>query len=420
MKKTWMFALAIVALLMILPSQLPAQQQGGRLKFGNLTVLPSLETQGVYDDNIYMGNGKDYPADPAQTQTEKKESDWITHLKPGLALNYVLPERGSVNLGYQGDFAFYDKNTSNNWKNNQGSLMVDYKAPGGLILGVNELYVRSEDPYGSADQYNVGRVTKRWTNDLKTRVGYNIMANFRTFLYYNNYKQQYQDIADYSQDYTDNEFGVGAETRFLPKTWGFLRYHYGVRGYNTIPAGGTDAFNSDSKWHRVSTGLTWDADAKLSGELNVGYQWRKYDHEYTSAAHTSRRDDKNTWVAATSINFQPTVTTFFTFNLSRAVRDTASDTNELFTDTSVGVSVQQTILTKFALNAGLTYSKNEYNLPVANARTDDNYLANIGLDYNIQDWIGVGVAYNYNRKDSNIETNSFTDNKFMASLRLYY
>lgn len=410
----------IAALLLVfLPGNLPAQQ-GGNIKFGNLAIIPAIEGQAIYDDNIYRGTGRTYPTAP-QTDQEKKESDFIYHVKPGLLLNYTMPERGYINLGYQGDFAFYNKNNSNNWKNNQGLLDVNYTAPGGLILGINDLYSRSEDPYGSADQYNVGRVTKRWTNDLKTKLGYAFTTNFRTLLYFNHYKQKYDNsLLDYSQDYTDSEYGAGAEARVLPKTWAFTRYHYGVRKNNTNAPGQTDAFNSDAIWHRVNLGLAWDPGAKLSGELNFGYQWRKYDHQYTSAAQTTSREDKNTWVAATVLNFQATETTSLGLNITRAVRSTASDTNEQFTDTGIGITLSQKFLTKFVLMAGLSYSKNEYNLPVGTERVDDNYLANIGVNYNIREWMTLGIGYNYNRKNSNVEVQEFVDNQFLVSLKVVY
>jgi hypothetical protein len=413
------FTLAAILLITVTP-HLQAQQPGN-IKFGNLSVIPGIAAQGIYDDNIYMGNGRHYADDPAKTTAEKKESDWITHVKPSLLLNYLMPERGYVNLGYQGDFAFYNKNTANNWKNNQGNLDVNYQAPGGLIAGVAERYTRSEDPFGGADQYNIGRITKRWTNDVKTKFGFTIAENFRSLLYFNNYKQKYDNAAfDYSQDYTDSEYGIGAEVRILPKTWGFLRYHYGIRNYDTNAPGQTDEFNSAGKWHRVSTGLTWDPGAKLSGELNLGYQWKQYDHVFTDATQTIRRNDENTWVAATSVTFQATETTNLGMNLSRAVRNTASDTKEQFIDTGIGLTLQQKLLAKLSFNAGFTYSRNEYNLPVGHERADNNYLANIGLEYNIQEWLGVGVSYNYNRKDSSIETSEFVDNQFMTSLRIVY
>lgn len=420
MKRTLFLSCITGILLLAVPFQLQAQQ-GGKIKFGNLSVIPGVTVQGLYDDNIYRGNGKDYPGDPAKTLAEKKESDWITHVKPGLLLSYELPERGYINLGYQGDFAFYKTNDNNNWKNNQGNFDVNYLAPGGLIVGINELYVKAEDPYGSADQYNLGRVTKRYYNDLKTKVGYTVMSNFRSFLYFNNYKQKYDNsLFDYSQDYTDNEYGIGAESRFLPKTWGFLRYHYGTRKYDTNAPGQSDAFNSDSKWHRVNAGLTWDPGAKLSGEVNVGYQWRKYDHQFTDVLQTTQREDKNTWIAATAINFMPTEGTLIVLNITRAIRSTASDTNEQFVDTGIGLTLQQKLLLKLTLNAGVTYSRNEYNVPVGSERTDKNYLANIGLDYHIQDWMTFGIGYNYNRKDSNIDIQEFTDNQYMAQLKVVY
>jgi hypothetical protein len=419
MKKAEIITCITLVLLMFLPTQVQAQQ-GGKIRFGNLSVIPGIEMQGIYDDNIYKGSGKEYPSSRT-TREERKESDWITHAKPSLLLNYNMPERGYVNLGYTGDFASYDKNDSNNWKNNQGNLDVNYLAPGGLILGITDTYLNAEDPFGNADQYGQGRVTKRWTNDLKTKLGFNIMSNFRSFLYYNNFKQQYKDIQDFSQDYTDNEYGVGAETRFLPKTWGFLRYHYGERKYNTLGlTQTTDANNSDFKWSRVSAGLTWDPGAKLSGELNVGYQWLVYDHAWTDTG--VRREDKNTWTAATSINFKPTTTTNLALNINRAIRNSASDNNEQFTDTGISLQGQQQLLTKVSLIGSVGFSKNEYNAnPLTGiSRSDDNYTANIGLNYAIQEWMSVGVGYNYNRKNSNVDTEEFVDNQFMVSLKIVY
>jgi hypothetical protein len=407
-------------MLMVLPVQLSAQQ-GGKIKFGNFSLIPGIDLQGVYDDNIYTGNGKEY-ASPVVTRQERKESDWVSHVKPSLFLDYLMPgERGYARLGYQGDYAFYDKNTNNNWKNSSGLLDVDYRAPGGLILGIKDTYTNAEDPLGNADQYAIGRVTKRWTNTLGTKLGYHVATNFRTILYYNNTKQAYKDVNDFSQDYTDNEYGIGVETRLMPKTWGFLRYHYGQRKYDTLgPTQTTDAFNSDSKRSRVSAGVGWDPGGKLSGEINVGYEWLKYDHEFANAAGTSSRADANNWVAATSVSYEATATTTLGMSISRSVHTTASDTSDQFVTTGIGVTVSQKLLAKLTLTGGLNYSKSEYRLPLGSPRTDDNYLANVGLGYAIQDWVSVGVGYNFIRNNSTIETEDYTENQCMVWVKVAY
>ena len=160
----------------------------------------------------------------------------------------------------------------------------------------------------------------------------------------------------------------------------------------------------------------------MSGELNVGYQMLKYKNEYTNEFQTSRREDKDTWTAATAINFQATASTDLSLNISRAVRNSSSDNNEQFIDTGIGFNFKQKLLTKLSLTGGVTYSRNEYNTltPAGDLRKDDNYSANVGLKYDIQDWIGVGVGYNYSRKNSNAESNEYVDNQFMASLRIVY
>lgn len=387
--------------------------QGGNIKLGNLKIIPTLSTQAIYDSNIYMKNG-------SNDTTNKIERDWIYHVTPGIMLNYTIPERGHINLGYQGDWAFYDKNRNNNWKSQKALFDVDYQAPGGLILAVNNTWMTSEDPYGSADQYAVGRVTKRWTDDLKSKAGYNFGKVFKVLLYYNFYKQEYNDNVDYAQNYSNNEFGLGLETKILAKTWGFVRYHYGMRDYNTFYDGLTPDYNSNFKYHRANAGFTWDPSAKINGELNFGYMWKKYKNEFIDAAHSAGREDRNTWIAATSLTYKPFTTTSLTLTIDRALRDSNANTNEYFEDTGFGLNLRQTIFTKFVLMVGGQYSYNDYNLPVGSNRKDNNYNATASLDYNIQRWLTVGIAYKYSEKDSNIDTNDFKDHQTIATLKATY
>ena len=358
---------------------------------------------------------------------------------------YDLPERGGLRLGWQGDYAFYNTETANNWKNQFFNAGADYNAPGGLILKINNDFRLKEDPYGSPSQYALGRVTKRWENDLQTKLGMDWGNTFRTIALYNLYKQQYASNIDYTQNYINSEYGVSAEARISPKTWTFLRYLYGIRKYDsfygaqqegtgTYIAGISDDRKADNKYNQISTGLNWDPGAKLSGELSVGYMWKKFDNEFDR--NGNQRTDHNTWVAATNINFDATATTLLTLNVARAVRELASDNNVYFDDTSFGVNVRQTVLTKFFILGGVTYSMNQYNVTSAlpsnatasdtakyNAqerRFDQNYILNLGLEYKIREWMTAGLAYRFWKKTSNYEIYEFDNNQLMASLRITY
>ena len=98
----------------------------------------------------------------------------------------------------------------------------------------------------------------------------------------------------------------------------------------------------------------------------------------------------------------------------------SSITNEYYENTSLGMTLKQTIVRKFTLSAGFTYSYSDYNLPVVNPREDDNYGGSLDFEYQIQDWLSTGIAYDYSRKDSNYIANDYTVNQYMIFLKAEY
>lgn len=413
-KAAFIFCLA-ASLFIFLSAHVMAQ--GGKIQIGKLKIIPGVTLKGVYDDNIYLGNG-------TNNTTELEESDWITHVMPAIGFNYSFQERGSLFFGYQGDLAYYSDNNDNDWQTHKGLFTLNYQAPGGIIFGINNVYTDAEDPYGSDSQYKLGvPKTERWNNDLKTKIGYDFGNRVKVLVYYNYYKQDYDLEADYSQDYNFNEYGSGLQMRILPKTWGFIRYHYGEQDYFNCPAGTgvTESNDADFKWSRVNAGLTWDIGAKLSGELNFGFQWKEYDN--TLDPNGNKYEDEETWIAATAFNFTATPATTLSLSITRALRDSGSNTNEYFEDTGFTLSLTQILANKFTLGISGTYSQNDYNrAPVTGGekKEQENYLASIKLDYRIQDWLSAGVNYTYKTKESNYKADEFTDNQYMISLKAVY
>ncbi|MBW2002183.1 MAG: outer membrane beta-barrel protein, partial [Deltaproteobacteria bacterium] len=212
------------------------------------------------------------------------------------------------------------------------------------------------------------------------------------------------------------EFGAGFQMRLLPKTWAFFRYYFGERDYFTHPAGtGVNGANdSDFGWNRVNFGLTWESGAKLEGELNLGYQFM--DYENTVDVEGDRYDDKDTWIAATSITYTATPTLGLALRLTRALRETGSGDNEYFEDTGIGINIKKVIQPKFTLTVGGVYSVNDYNIP----REDDIYRFDAGLDYQIRERLTAGVDYRYKKQDSNYSENDYTDTQLIISFNAVY
>lgn len=414
MKKNILISFLVVSFLVFSTAGALAQERGGTLIFGNLVVTPGLTLQEVYDDNIYLGSG-------TNSTTESEESDWITHIIPSIMLDYSLHERGGIKLGYLGDFAYYKDDSNNDWKNHKGIFGLDYKAPAGLIVGIDNRYTRAQDPYSSENEYKLGiSQVKRWHNDLKTKIGYELQNQFRMLAYYNYYKQKYDDeIYDYTQNYDRNEVGAGIEKKILPVTWGFLRYFHGETDYYTHREGVTDSNDADFTYDSIKIGLAWDPGAKIEGELNFGYTWKKYDNHADVSGN--QYDDKTTWIASTLLSYEPTATTTLGLAIMRAMRDAGADTTEYFDDTGISINLKQVILSELSLLVGAAYSKHDYKNSINDhGREDDNYKARLGIEYLINEWLMAGADYTYREKDSSSGENDYKDNKFMVTLGLTY
>ena len=100
--KIKIFSMALgINLLMFL--SVSAMAQEGKIRIGNLKIIPAITLQEGYDDNIYLDNGNNNTTD---NTTELEEEDWITHFQPSILFNYDFIGRGGLALGYQGDLAY--------------------------------------------------------------------------------------------------------------------------------------------------------------------------------------------------------------------------------------------------------------------------------------------------------------------------
>jgi hypothetical protein len=385
----------------------PVMGETGKIKFGNLEILPAIGFDVTWDDNIFLRNGN-----PGLLNSVL--SDTIYKVKPALFFDYTFDGRGKMSLGYDGTLAYYDEYNYNDWESHKVPFKFDYKSPGGLIAGLDYLYEDTNDPFSNeADALNATLLpVQRDINDLGTELGYQFGETLKALGYYNYRNQRYSEpLINFSQDYDNNEGGLGVEARFLPKTWGFLRYHYGDRDYVTQTATVNDSNNSDYKYHRVNAGVAWDGGAKWTGEFNLGYKWQDYKNDFDSQGNAFA--DIGTWIADTYIGYQMTKVWKLGFTLSRDLKQTGSASLQYNEDTSVGLNVDYTAFEKTTVTAGYTYRRNDYNT----GRDDRIDQVDVGVKYKIQPWLVADATYLYKARDSTIIRNEYDDNQFMVGIK---
>lgn len=387
----------------------------GHIRYGNIKIYPLIALEGAYDDNIFLQSGHD------DTTNEAIVEDWITQILPALAVEYILPMRGNLRMGYEGDFAFYKDHDENDWQAHDLFLTGDYQAPGGLLARIYNKYSYTEDPYSSPTEFELGAPKiKRRHNNLHATLGWRFRNQLKILGFFNHYQQDYDAEQYFTQDHKNPEFGLGAELRVMPRTWAFGRYHYGQRDYFSHPAGSgsTEANDADFNWHRVNVGLTWDATAKLRGELNFGYFWKLYENEIDEYGNSYK--DLDTWIASTQIVYMPLPTTMLTLNIRRIPRHSYSTSNQYYNETGIWLALRQMFNTQIGIDAYAEYYYLDFNSPENDPREDNNYRTNIDLFYKIKDWLSIGTGWRFWQKDSNESLYSFTDNRVRMFIQAEY
>jgi len=397
----------------LLPAELPPDEPPFQreIRFGHLALIPSFSVEQVHNDNIYFANGRN-------KTTELKESDWIRHYKPGLLLDWELNGRGSLKLGYEGDFARYAKNNFNDWRTNRGLLDLNYETPGGLIVKIKNLFVDAQDPYGAPNEFGLGRKTMRWTDSCATAVGFKFSEDFKVLAFYNFFKQRYDSRSDFAQNYTSTEAGAGGEVKVADKTWLFLRAYSGRQGYDTHRTGITSSNDASFGWKKVTTGLNWDSAARFEGEVNIGYQWNSYDNSADRRGLPYK--DKSTWVADTSVKFLQSDSRSFNMKFARTMYQLSAGQNGYFTSTSLGFGLSQQMTPRMLLLAGCGYTKNNYisRYSAYKRRRDPIRQSHVSMHYLLSDWLAAGIEYRELANSSDRQTDQYRVKQLSFSLEI--
>ncbi len=388
-KQRWMCFLLVVFCLTALPAF--AEE---KIRFGWLQVEPTVGYQGEYNDNIYREN----------TNTV---DDYINTLSFGCNLRLQATRRDNfVNLGYHGDVVSYMDNNDNDYMAHNVDFGLGFKAPMGLYLKIDDQYLKTEDPYGSANTYGEGEVVDRWHNDAAMIVGYEFADRYALEIGYKNFLQRYANDINKYQDRVDNAYSVGFFYRLTGKTTVFGEFRMTDAEYDQQNDGleGWNPGNSqDYALNDYFIGARFESGGKLSGTIKIGYGTKSYDND--DDRYGNKYEDSNQFISESTVNLEVTPQSVVTFHLQRSIKGSPDDVAASFVDTSLGVKLTQTIVARLKVNLGLEWVNTDYVDEYAGnpEKKHNMYKGWIGTTYNMREWLRFGAQYEYKtRNTSNV------------------
>ncbi len=405
------------------PSLLPEDSE---IAEGNIFGLqggyfhPYINVQGEWTDNLYNTNS-DYIAHVSNFLTRVSPGIWFSlprkkqipvawaphNTSPG-GLQYDLAQnayndRFMTYFLIGADLKFYSEEEDLNDIDWVAEGLAYYSLPAGLTLSVLDRYTVSEDIFGPE---TIGRkpIRSRFnTNLLKLSADWNITEKLRLKGDYTNFLLAYEEEIDEFQNRVDNGLDLYGYFNFSEKTSIFLQYGYLGASYDEF-------YERDSVQDFYYVGIKWDTTEKVAMMVKAGQQERDFDNVgYT---------DNSGLAFDFQLAYQYSAKTGLSLNLYH--KDEESDI-ESASDRVVFGAVfyyNQQFSEKFTGTFSFRYEDADYtelNMPEMDEQV---YHIRPALQYLIQKWLRVEIAYRYDQLDSTIEEHEYKTNTFIVGLNL--
>lgn len=375
---------------------------------GPLHLHPFMGVAEMYTDNVF--------------RTNSKRSDFFTTLAPGIQAQLPMGRHIFV-ADYRTNLQFYHRTPSNNVQDQTASGLLEFNLASGLKLDLRGEHKLGHDPRGTAvDLLNV-EVNKWTTNGFTGRAEYQggqigIALTTQTLRW--TYLNNDQGII---RDRLSNYAGLRFSGNVSPNTSALLDFSASQDIYDQNK-------NLDNAIYTISTGARWEATGVTGGEVLVGYQFLKFTRAQVNQPgpilSLYRRDDDsagNLFVAG-KLYWLPISGLTITLQPYRTIQQTVVAGTSFFTATGVNLTGVRELTERMDLTLTLGYEHDGFSTPAgatANTppRSDTIKNAAIGLNYRAVKWLGVGLQYVFEDRNSNVNVFNYQANTVMVSLQAF-
>jgi hypothetical protein len=355
-------------------------------------VSPFISERVEYESNVFQASSR-------------SEDDVIFKTIPGFVLELPLG-RHKIDLGFRAEILRYvdleNQDTEHYFV--LGNLLLDF--PGGLKFKLKEDFARTSDPPGTE---LTGRINSS-TNVLSPSVEYGFAQRYAIGLDYVWANVDFDDIVS-ELDRDEHTVGVTGFYRVQPKTDLLANFSYGIKEFDR-------ATDRDVTRYIGAVGVRGEITRRLVSTFRIGYEVRDPDRGSIGSYRGV--------VIGGDFVYTPTARTRISLITERAVQESVFATNVAYLANLLTLSAEHFLTPKLLLSGRLFGGNGDYFEKARKVngsfdwRNDWVYAASVGVEYQIQKWLGVSADYTHARRDSNFDNFDFTDDIVGAKVTLSF
>ncbi len=332
----------------------------------------------VWNDNIY--------------QKESKDEDEINVTIIGAGLNFTQPDFFDLSFTPQWRKLDYKKNDSDSTFLNldfSANVKINELMKAGFAIGQNEdnksLSGTNSPDVESTNKYGNMYIDVTPTDVSSIKVTYGVDS------------LEYDNAGDKDNEYDGNEFSITPSLKVTERSQLGLEYKQGQRDYDLKT-------RNDSKWQQTSLVYNNQVTNKINIAGGFGYLNREYGDEESANIKTKSKNYHGL-IANTTVGYKLTEKVSLNISGKHYVTDGSTTSNYVIHDRGeLGISyspIAQSILKLSTFTeSALESNQKDYKL----------HGAIFGVTYNVHKYISVGASYKYEKKNSHIVNDDFSNN----------
>jgi len=367
---------------------------------GKVTIKPRLDFSWQMDSNYH------------RSEIEEKEV-YTYSVKPGFELGYKT-DKTTVSLDYSVDLLKYeDQDTipagsinadDHDYAAHQGILSLQSHVSEKLLLGIDNLYLKTRDPANADANSNAVDRFKYTINSFSPMMVYTFGEKFSLGLKYTNLDTDYDK--DIEGEDSNEDRGILDFYYYLnSQTFLDLNYQVWTRDY--------DGTTSDYDSHQVM--------------LNVNHQFNYFIFSAGAGYHT-RTFDKNTqkdidgpiWQVSIFGQNPPDATGIPKSSITAALSQNFNDSgtgDTYFTSTILDIILTYLFYEKINFTLAGYFQNADYE---TGSRDDDTWKIYAALDWLIHDYVSLGLETGREERDSNQAGKDYENDYIMLNLKFNY
>jgi polysaccharide biosynthesis protein VpsM len=392
-----------------LSETMKAGQAEGGIRLGPFRAGAGLQVTQSFTDN-------------ANLTDKNKESDFTTSLQPSFTLTagQGVKYKDYVSFGYDGDLGAYTRVTDNSYTRHTLWADVNLLQRPTFYMRFRQAFTYTDDPYGNDEYFGQGASTPRILNQADFVVGRRLPNDYAIELHYQNALENYQEDLDQERSNITHTIGTTLLYELSGKTKLLAEYSYSYRDFYDQ----SSIFSDNYTVQQVMAGFRWAATARLSGEFKAGYAWRIFKDRGGELGFLHK--DDSTPIYSGNLHYMVSPKTALDLDLDREFllgsdffpgTETVTSLQEGYVRNLVGLRASTSPRENLTFTAGAAYSIEQYGDTLLYGNRIDHFInAGIGFQHRIRRYLGYGLNYSYQNRDTDVESESYQANVVSASL----